>query len=434
MLLALNAEYIRNGDIGRAMLPQLNHVLNQYDSLEGNINSVIMSREKVASTVLAASRFLDLQWKQRCIERAEILIAEIPIQYLHALLAYRKSVVLRMSGRVKESENVLRKFTELNSSLESNLARVRCPQYNAHFGDIIISVSENLTVKWDLEEAKVRLLDWSPSDQESPSTLERITLIGRDITLGKILRYEGHFEAALLHLKRALDKGLEDDFFEGTGWYRVLISNMADVSCEVGHPKEAEQLLQQELQPLIIQGNENIATGQRMRLSLAEAFLTMQMYESSEEMLNRLYDLHRSTDKPDHATRNRLLRVLIGLARLYHYQACWDRALSVWEEALSTARSLDKDSDWDTGLIRYSIAYLLHRKGNKTEGHEMLLEAEKRLRSEKRIYWIARFNSAWHDVVLRQMNDECPTNCRNSSPGMESEALKSLNIGDLLAI
>ena len=94
-------------------------------------------------------------------------------------------------------------------------------------------------------------------------------------------------------------------------------------------------------------------------------------------------------------------------------------AFSFWEEALSTAISLDKDSDWDAGLIRYSIAYLLHRKGDRTAGHAMLSEAEKSLQGGERIYWINRFQSGWYDVILQQMNEMCPSGCRDCTPATE---------------
>ena len=99
-------------------------------------------------------RFVDLPWKRRRIEGAESLITPLPAQYLHALLAYRKSVLLRITGRVEESEAVLDKFSAFTLSLESDPAHGRCPRYNAHLGDIVISISENLTVKWNLEESK----------------------------------------------------------------------------------------------------------------------------------------------------------------------------------------------------------------------------------------------------------------------------------------
>lgn len=105
-----------------------------------------------------------------------------------------------------------------------------------------------------------------------PSTLERVTARARDITLGNSLRYQGHFQAATKLLEKVLEESRTDNCFDGTGWYRVPLSSIADLHCELGRPCDAEKLLQQELEPMIQRGTQDIATGRRLRVSLAGAF------------------------------------------------------------------------------------------------------------------------------------------------------------------
>jgi hypothetical protein len=110
-----------------------------------------------------------------------------------------------------------------------------------------------------------------------PFSSEKITSRARDITLGKILRLQGLFHEALAQLDGVLKGCLLDEYFEGTGWYRVLLSEVADLRCELGQPLEAEKLLIQELTPMREKGTQDIATGRRLRMSLAETYLERNM-------------------------------------------------------------------------------------------------------------------------------------------------------------
>ena len=101
--------------------------------------------------------------------------------------------------------------------------------------------------------------------------------------------------------------------------------------------------------------------------------------------------------------------MLIGLARLCHEQARWDEALSFWEHALSMAECLGIGTGWNAGLV------LLHEIGNISESHSMLHEARKNMNWESRVFWIAEFNSKWHDAIVEQMAEVCKGDCGNGS-------------------
>jgi hypothetical protein len=122
-------------------------------------------------------------------------------------------------------------------------------RYNAQRGELVISFAENLIREGKHVEAKAELTEGSPLDI-APSPLEKITSRARDITLGKILRLQGLFHEALAQLDGVLQGCLLDEYFEGTGWYWVLLSEVADLRCELGQPLEAEKLLIQELTPM----------------------------------------------------------------------------------------------------------------------------------------------------------------------------------------
>ncbi|KAH1339727.1 hypothetical protein KXV22_007301 [Aspergillus fumigatus] len=191
-----------------------------------------------------------------------------------------------MSGKLKESESALHRFLHDAAAPQERELELS-KRYNAQRGELIISFAENLIRQQKLVEAKAELTEWQPLD-DVPSSLEKITSRARDITLGKILRLQGLFHEALTLLDGILQSCLLDEYFEGTGWYRVLLSEVADLRCELGQLLEAEKLLLHELTPMREKGTQDIATGRRLRISLAETYLERNMFAQAEELLLEL--------------------------------------------------------------------------------------------------------------------------------------------------
>jgi len=207
-----------NGEIGRIMLPHLNRILSEYDSICIESRETTAFQHELAAAILAASRFSDAQWKKEAISRAKKLLDGDNNQHFNAWLAYRESAVMRMSGMLRESELALETFVRSTVIQSADSLEIN-PQFNAQRGDLVISYSENLIRKGKLDEAKRELIEWKPLNATSPSSLEKIAIRARDITLGKVLRYQGLFTEAVLLLETVLDECILDDFFEGTGWY-----------------------------------------------------------------------------------------------------------------------------------------------------------------------------------------------------------------------
>lgn len=393
----------RNGEVGRTLLPHLSRVLSEYDAMCLEHGDHISFRHELASTLLAASRFSNAKWKVEAIDRTKKLLEGDNDIYLNAWLAYRESSVMRMSGKAKESETALYRFLRdaaAPGGRESELSR----RYNAQRGELIISFSENLIREGKLVEAKAELTEWKPLDM-APSSLENITLRARDITLGKILRFQGLFREALTQLDAILQGCLLDDYFEGTGWYRVLLSEVADLHCELGQPVEAEKLLLQELAPMREKGTQDIATGRRLRMSLSECYLQQNMFARAEDLLLELQRAFSSSGEPDYNAQFNNFRIWISLARKFHKQSEWEQALSCWKHALSALERLKMDGGSNAGLVRCSIAHALFMTGSETDGVHILAEARQNMESEARIYWIPIFNSQWYEYITKAMQN-----------------------------
>ena len=385
------------------MLPQLARVLSEYDTMNIVGRDARSFRPVLAATILAASRFSDNSWKTEAIDRTKQVLEGSMDCYMKAWLASRESAVLRMFGKWDESDEVLRAFVQSTVLAGHDQESETSPRYNSQRGELVISFAENLIRRGKIEEAKNELSEWSPLDLTAPSTLERLTLRARDIILGKALRYQGCFAEALSLLEKLLEESHVDDFFEGTGWYRVLLSGIADSYCELGRGHDAEELVRRELQPMIERGTQDIATGRRLRMSLAEAFLERGMFNEAEETLLRLKTVYEATTRRGHTMDISFFRVCVGLARTSHRQARWHEALSYWDSALATAKRLKIGEGANAGIVRYSMAHALLMMGNETESNTTLEEAKRNMSTEHRLFWIAGFSSRWHDFIVKIM-------------------------------
>lgn len=383
------------------ILPQLSRVLSEYDAMCIEQGEQAFFRHELAATLLAASRFSDVQWKAEAISRTKKLLEQDNDSYLNAWLAYRESSILRMSGMPQKSESALQGFLHhlaMPSQEDSELT----PRFNAQRGDLIISFSENLVRQGKLPAAKAELIEWRPLGKDQ-STLERITSRARDITLGKVLRFQGHFREALVLLEGILQDSLLDDYFEGTGWYRVLLSEVADLYCELDQSTDAERLLLCELTPMRERGTQDIATGRRLQMSLAETYLQRNMYAEAESLLMDLQRAFSSSGGPDYTAQVNIFRIWVSLARASHTQSRWEEALSRWRHALSALDYLKLGGGLNAGLVRCSIAYALMMTGHEGESARMLQVAKSNMVSEPRVYWIPLFNSQWHDFIVHSL-------------------------------
>ncbi|EAS28259.3 uncharacterized protein CIMG_09463 [Coccidioides immitis RS] len=390
-----------NGPIGRTIFPHLSRVLSEYDSMALEDGEPTSFRHELAACLLAASRFSNAKWKVEAISRAKKLLEGDDDPFLNAWLAYRESSVMRMSGMTEESERVLHTFLRVKATPLAEKSELT-QRFNAKRGDLIISLSENLVRQGKLAEAKAELIEWEQLSTEI-STLEKLTSRARNMTLGKILRLQGKFKEALEQLDSVLQSGSLDDYFKGTGWYRVLLSEVAGLHCELGQPVEAEKLLLQELASMREKGTQNIATGRRLQMSLAETFLQRNMYAEAETLL---YDLRRAFLSPDNLDYNAKFngfRVWVSLARVSHKQSHWEDALTRWKHALSALEGLKLDETFNAGLVQSSLTHLMMVTGHETEATHMLQRARSNMKSEPRLFWVPLFNSQWHDFIIESL-------------------------------
>ena len=386
-------------------LPHVNRILIEYELIARDIPGSAPVRHHLAAMLLSASRFSTTSWKAQAVKRAKSLLDLDTSCYLHAWAAHRESVLIRMLGSQTESNKTLERFIHSKVLPGHDLGLESNARYNAQRADLVVSYAQNLIQDMRLATARTELCEWLPLNPTAPSAMERIALRGRNITLGKILRYEGRFQEALTFLEEQLKNCEDDEFYEGTGWRRVLLSNVADLYTELDRPADAEAILEPELKQMKSKGQQNISSGRRLQLSLTETFMRRGIYDQAKACLVKLRTLYESIAEPDILTRSGIFRTWTSMARIAHYRKCWDESLFNWRKALEVLEVQGWGGSFSGGLVKCSIAYVLFKLGQMDEGLKILNEGRINLNSEEQMFWIVGFNSYWHDHILQRVNE-----------------------------
>ena len=350
--------------------------------------------------LLAASRFSNTTWKQEAIKRVKQLLQDSRDAFLKVSLAQRESSLLRMVGKRASSNKTLEEFIHstilpgYDQLLESDA------RWNAQRGELILSFAENLIANDALTIARNELLQWKPINPRSPSSMKRIVLRGRNIMLGRILKFQGQFQAAVDVLDAVLQESKIDSFYEGTGWRRVLLSNLGDLYCELQRPADTQSLLDPEFKQMIDSRSQNISSGRRIQLTLAESYIRGGAYEKAEEILSSLAKLYGTIDDPDSLAQEGMFRVWTSLARIAHMRCCWDEALLNWKKASNALQSLGRQDHSHFELVQYAIAHALSKLEKIQESSDISAKAEILLENDERRYWIAGFDSYWRDYII----------------------------------
>lgn len=386
-------------------MPHLVRVLSEYDKLSPSKETMRFSHE-LATTIISGSRFLDRRWKLESVQRVKALLKSDPDPYINASLAHRASSVFRIAGMRDKSIQELQDLAHLTVQPDHDHGWKKDCKYNALRGELFISHAQNLLLNGQLEEADCELSKWAPVNPENPSTLEKITSRARDTTLGKVLRLQGKFTEALGLVERVLVNSRSDGNFDGTGWHKVLVAEVADLYCELGREEEAETLLQSELQSMKECGIEDITSGRRLQRSLVGTYLGRNMFSEAKEILLHLKHINETAAEPTSPLNLGLYRTFMMLAMVAHRQSRWAEALEYWSEALKIAESRREGEGFNAGLIRYSMAHALRKSGDKIKSKELLDKAQENMSSESCIFWSPCFHSRWREYIIKAMEAE----------------------------
>ncbi|KAI9774484.1 MAG: hypothetical protein M1839_001717 [Geoglossum umbratile] len=393
------------GDLGRSQLPHVHRILKEHDTLEKHSSSPVPVRRELCSMLISASRFSDTTWKREVISRIKGLLNDDLDCYIHAEAAHRESAILRLGGGKGSSNKRLEIFIHSTVFPGHGKEMDADARWNANRGDLVVSYAENLIHTGALARAREELCEWEPIVPDFPSTIERLVLRSRDISLGRVLRFEGRFAEALKLFKGILNESQQDDLYKESSWYPVIISHIADMYCELGQPAEAQEMAEPALAQLVRRGWQHVSYGRRLQLALAEALILLGSYTMAEEHLRSLIMQYEPIVHPDVPTRTGHFRAWTGLARIAHMARRWDEALTRWRQALAQLEGFRKGESFVGGVVWYSIAHCLVEVGRKAESEEALARVRGWV-AGGREFWDLGFGTYWYDFVMGAMGEE----------------------------
>jgi tetratricopeptide (TPR) repeat protein len=338
-------------------------------------------------------------------DRVKALITDDIDCYIRARAAHRESSLLRQVGDKASSIETLERFIHSTVLPGHGREMDADARWNAYRGDLVVSYAENLIQTSELARARSELCEWEPIVPEFPSTIERLVLRTRDISLGRIFRFEGRFAEALVQFKAVLDGSQEDGLYKESSWYPIIISHVADMHCELGQPGAAIDVAEPALAQLTQRGWQDVSYGRRLHLAFIEALILCGSYTTAEEHLHSLIPVYESLIKPNVPDQTAHFRAWACLARISHMNQRWDEALARWQKAVTRLEQFRKGESFLAGVVWCSIAHCLAEMGKKDESEEVLGRVRPWVAKERE-FWDLGFGTYWYEFVMSALGEE----------------------------
>jgi tetratricopeptide (TPR) repeat protein len=374
-------------------------MMKEYDKLAEEIPVPTALKHEMAHCLLSASRFLDHSWKIECIDRTKDLLAGLDDCYMNAAFMHRKSALLRLQGKRQESQDTLEQFVhavvlpEHDSGIESDA------RWNAQRGYLVVSYAENLIQADQLAAAEKELLAWEPLNPGLSSMMECLVLRSRNTNIGRVLRDRGAFPESLSFFEGLHQDTLFDVHYDHTGHRRIIISNIADLYCELNRGLDAVLFVKAELDYMTDQGTENISSGRRLKLCLAEGYLRSQRTQEAHEVLSNVKEALDVIPNPDMLAKYGIFRAYCGFAQISHMEGDYRRAQELWTQALEAGQHCGWDMDYPMNIVRYSLAHAFFELDDTEQSLQNLQSAKESLSRQGQKYWSVGLCTYWYQFV-----------------------------------
>ena len=241
--------------------------------------------------------------------------------YLRMAIANRRSISLRLKGDHNQSDVVIQSILE-ETTIDPTDIRLHCAQ-----GRLLLSRTENAILRKDFNKAKLYLASWEVKNSPA-SGLELQLVRMKNTVVGRVSRYQGEFDHARHCLEQCL-KTIPSD----TSRYHVM-HHLADVYCELNIPKEAEDLVRNEVKQLRDRGKQLSKAFRRLALPLAEAYIEQRIPNAARTLLREILDIFDKINRHDIADQLGHVRATIGLARICWHESRFSEAHQILEGAL----------------------------------------------------------------------------------------------------
>lgn len=283
--------------------------------------------------------------------------------YLSACLASAQCSLYRVGGKQEEAVFALEKINDqkqLNAGDEKIDSAVR---------HLLIQRALNYIQVDDLIHA-TQVLESLGDLGQNPSLMKQVVHFRQNMLLGRILRFQGHFESSLAYLERSYTTTEQLEGLDFAEDLRDLTCDLADTLRELDMPQAAEEYLQKEFARLDAQVCIPKGSGR----SLLEACLAEVLF--AQGRLDEAERLCLETESRENLMRFGKLRLFIVLAKIYHTRSDYQRALKYWREAADAVARFPMKGGRTTRAILTSMQVTLGHLGHVEAQEQVLQQAD----------------------------------------------------------
>ena len=364
------------------MIRQVQKVAGYYDDIQAQFSH--SCKIKLATLLLAASKFDSRPWKYKALATADMITADEPMTYIHTWSRYRRCTLAALNGDFAIEESTL--FCD---RLDTSNARA-----NAVYGNLLLAYAKNMIHANHLEYAQAFLNRFQPICSNDPSKMEQFVLEEREIATAKIDRYKGRFESARSKLCPLSLSGMRA---------YSSISHHAAICCELGDNDAAKKLLLTEMETLGTFKAQNTSGGRGIRLMLAEVYLRVGQLTEAESIYQGLQTTMETCDL-NSVTAVGKVRLYMGLAMISHYRSVLPDALKHWNTALKVAHDNGCKADFIDMVVYYSVSLVKFLLSERHESNDYRRKADEIYLREGIQHWMIGIGTHWLPYVWRLLN------------------------------
>jgi len=357
---------------------------------------------EVAEMALALSRFGSIPQRLESIELAERL-SSLP-DYLSVAIATRKSVLMRLDGRLTEARSHLDKAMArdwfpfcYDQAVEIDDSKCQNRRHYAECGRLLLSLVECQLQLGQPREASETICLWMPRDVHH-SPLEYYILRSKNILAARMFRWRGDFHSAYEWLQFTMKMVDQEDSNRAQ-----VVASIADVLCELNQAPDAEIALKGEFN----YWNQNRPSSKgyrRLQVSYAETLTKLYRLSDAEEVLRSSILYYRDHQILDAVDGVLMVRAFLCRALLSHFRGPdtgWDSVEQSWRDAtemikLSKAFVYPGFAD---SVVRLWILEIQFRRGTTNDLTSQIVELAK-YTTANRQYCVTGFGTYWLDKVL----------------------------------
>jgi len=338
--------------------------------------------------------------------------------------AVRQSFVLRMAGKLDDSDQVIQESFSANretiervnaiytlsgqelDGIRDQITPLR--RFNAIYGQLIGAQAMNLFERAEFVAAirtfkRWKLLPAASSHLEDRCFYEARVQVKNLANLGLVNMTAGNYEEAQLELQSAFRA-----YDDGTGARFDVMAYLSDVYCEQGCPENGIYLLEPEIKKIKADDHLEERHHRNLVVSYGEACICAGRYHEAEVMLQKVKRHFDSVPSIAPMDQQRHTRTLILLAQNLHRQAKdftqWTCTMARWMEVVSIAQKCDvlSATSWDFGMICFSISHVALELGRREESRKWFRDGTAILNSRGR-FWRRGMSTYWREFISQRL-------------------------------